>query len=106
VTTYMTYHGTHYGAFLGVAPTGRKIHFETVDVMRVRNGKCIGETGMSAPGPGLPSRRGVVAKAIALTAPTSMALMCRWRSRPQHHLRTYTRGRPPYSRPLSCLRDN
>jgi hypothetical protein len=50
VTTYKTYHGTHYGAFLGVAPTGRKIHFETVDVMRVRNGKCIGETGMSAPG--------------------------------------------------------
>src|SRR3990172_11706274 len=24
----------------------------------------------------------------ALTAPTSMALMCRWRSRPQHHKRT------------------
>src|SRR6266705_4081225 len=25
----------------------------------------------------------------ALTAPTSMALMCRWRSRPQHQKRTY-----------------
>jgi hypothetical protein len=25
----------------------------------------------------------------ALTAPTSMALMCRWRSRPQHHKRTF-----------------
>src|SRR3970040_729969 len=24
-----------------------------------------------------------------LTAPTSMALMCRWRSRPQHHKRTF-----------------
>src|SRR3989337_2077130 len=24
----------------------------------------------------------------ALTAPTSMALMCRWRSRPQHHKQT------------------
>src|SRR6187551_2806367 len=24
----------------------------------------------------------------ALTAPTSLALMCRWRSRPQHHKRT------------------
>jgi hypothetical protein len=24
----------------------------------------------------------------ALTAPTFMALMCRWRSRPQHHKRT------------------
>ena len=39
VTTYKTYHGTHRGEFLGVAPTGRKIQFETVDVMRVRNGK-------------------------------------------------------------------
>src|SRR6476660_10517184 len=28
----------------------------------------------------------------ALTAPTSMALMCRWRSRPQHQKRT---SRPP-----------
>src|SRR5947209_18105172 len=36
VTTYKTYHGTHRGEFLGVAPTGRKIQFETVDVMRVR----------------------------------------------------------------------
>src|SRR3984893_3981176 len=24
-----------------------------------------------------------------LTAPTSMALVCRWRSRPQHHFRTH-----------------
>ena len=39
VTTYKTYHGTHEGMFLGMAPTGRKIQFETVDVMRVRNGK-------------------------------------------------------------------
>lgn len=35
VTTFKTYHGTHRGTFLGVAPTGRKIHFETVDAMRV-----------------------------------------------------------------------
>jgi steroid delta-isomerase-like uncharacterized protein len=39
VTTYKTYHGTHKGTFLGIAPTGRKIHFETVDAMRVHNGK-------------------------------------------------------------------
>ncbi|HYK13397.1 MAG TPA: ester cyclase [Burkholderiales bacterium] len=39
VTTYKTYHGTHRGEFLSVVPTGRKIQFETVDVMRVRNGK-------------------------------------------------------------------
>ena len=39
VTTYKTYHGTHRGEFLGVAPTGRKVQFETVDVMRVQDGK-------------------------------------------------------------------
>jgi predicted ester cyclase len=27
VTTFKTYYGTHQGAFLGVAPTGRAIHF-------------------------------------------------------------------------------
>src|ERR1700692_4935014 len=34
----------------------------------------------------------------ALTAPTSLALMCRWRSRPQHQERTFKRtGRLPLS---------
>jgi steroid delta-isomerase-like uncharacterized protein len=39
VTTYKIYHGTHRGEFLGVAPTGREVHFETVDAMRVVDGK-------------------------------------------------------------------
>jgi len=47
VTTYKTYHGTHQGTFLGVAPTGRKIHFEAVDVMRVRNGKITEHWGVA-----------------------------------------------------------
>ena len=47
VTTYKTYHGTHQGTFLGVAPTGRSIHFETVDVMRVRNGKITEHWGVA-----------------------------------------------------------
>jgi len=47
VTTYKTYHGTHQGAFFGVAPTGRKIQFETVDVMRVRNGKIAEHWGVA-----------------------------------------------------------
>ena len=38
VTTYKTYHGTHLGAFFGMAPTGRTISFEAVDAMRVQNG--------------------------------------------------------------------
>jgi steroid delta-isomerase-like uncharacterized protein len=47
VTTYKTYYGTHEGPFLGVAPTGRKIHFETVDVMRVRNGQIAEHWGVA-----------------------------------------------------------
>jgi len=47
VTTYKTYHGTHQGEFLGVAPTGRKIRFETVDAMRVRNGRIVEHWGVA-----------------------------------------------------------
>ena len=47
VTTYKTYHGTHKGPFLGVAPTGRKISFETVDAMRVRNGQIVEHWGVA-----------------------------------------------------------
>ena len=47
VTTYKTYHGTHRGTFLGIAPTGRKIQFETVDAMRVRNGKIVEHWGVA-----------------------------------------------------------
>jgi predicted ester cyclase len=47
VTTFKTYHGTHKGAFLGVAPTGRKIHFETVDAMRVHNGRITEHWGVA-----------------------------------------------------------
>lgn len=47
VTTFKTYHGTHRGAFLGVAPTGREIHFDTVDAMRVRNGKITEHWGVA-----------------------------------------------------------
>jgi len=47
VTTYKTYRGTHEGPFLGVAPTHRKIHFETVDVMRVQHGKITDHWGVA-----------------------------------------------------------
>jgi predicted ester cyclase len=47
VTTFKTYHGTHEGTFWGLAPTGRKIRFETVDVMRVRNGKITEHWGVA-----------------------------------------------------------
>ena len=47
VTTYKTYHGTHQGRFFGIAPTGREIHFETVDAMRVRNGQIVEHWGVA-----------------------------------------------------------
>jgi steroid delta-isomerase-like uncharacterized protein len=46
VTTYKTYYGTHDGPFLGIAPTHRKINFESVDVMRVKNGKITEHWGV------------------------------------------------------------
>jgi steroid delta-isomerase-like uncharacterized protein len=46
VTTYKTYYGTHDGPFLGIAPTHRKVHFESVDVMRVQNGRITDHWGV------------------------------------------------------------
>ena len=46
VTTYKTYYGTHEGPFLGIAPTRHRIHFESVDVMRVREGKITDHWGV------------------------------------------------------------
>jgi steroid delta-isomerase-like uncharacterized protein len=45
VTTRKTYHGTHGGEFFGVAATGRRVSFDCVDVMRVRNGKIVEHWG-------------------------------------------------------------
>jgi predicted ester cyclase len=46
VTTYKVYRGTQQGTFLGVAPTGRQVEFETVDAMRVVNGKITEHWGV------------------------------------------------------------
>ncbi|WP_020415947.1 NAD(P)H-dependent oxidoreductase [Amycolatopsis sp. ATCC 39116] len=47
VTTYKTYSGTHEGEFLGLAPTGKHVEFETVDAMRVRDGKITEHWGVA-----------------------------------------------------------
>jgi steroid delta-isomerase-like uncharacterized protein len=47
VTTYKVYHGTHDGDFLGIAPTGKSVAFETVDAMRVRDGKITDHWGVA-----------------------------------------------------------
>jgi len=46
VVTYKTYSGTHEGQFLGVDPTHRRIHFETVDVMRIQRGQITDHWGV------------------------------------------------------------
>ncbi|MDA2890935.1 ester cyclase [Mycolicibacterium sp. BiH015] len=47
VTTYKTYHGTHLGEFLGVPATGRTVRFDTVDAMRVRDGRIVEHWGVA-----------------------------------------------------------
>lgn len=47
VTTYKTYHGTHRGDFLGVAGTGIRVSFETVDAMRVVDGRITEHWGVA-----------------------------------------------------------
>ena len=47
VTTFKTYHGTHLGNFLGVPGTGRKVNFETVDAMRVVDGRITEHWGVA-----------------------------------------------------------
>lgn len=47
VTTYKIYRGTHTGDFLGIAPTGKRIEIETVDVMRVVDGKITEHWGVA-----------------------------------------------------------
>lgn len=46
VTTFKIYRGTQTGPILGFAPTGRTIEFETVDVMKVVDGKITDHWGV------------------------------------------------------------
>jgi steroid delta-isomerase-like uncharacterized protein len=47
VTTYKTYHGTHKGEVFGIPATGRRVSFETVDAMRVVDGKITEHWGVA-----------------------------------------------------------
>jgi steroid delta-isomerase-like uncharacterized protein len=46
VATYKTYHGTHDGPFMGRPPSGKRVRFDTVDVMRVRDGQIVAHWGV------------------------------------------------------------
>jgi steroid delta-isomerase-like uncharacterized protein len=39
VATRKTFRGTHRGEFLGIAPTGRSVSFDVIDVVRIANGR-------------------------------------------------------------------
>lgn len=39
VATRKTFRGTHRGEFLGIAPTGRSVSFDVIDVVRVEEGR-------------------------------------------------------------------
>src|SRR4051794_25073480 len=41
VVTHKLFRGTHQGAFMGVAPTGRPITFAVIDILRLENGKVV-----------------------------------------------------------------
>jgi steroid delta-isomerase-like uncharacterized protein len=47
VWTRKTFNGTHLGPFMGVAPTGRKIAVDVMDVFRIQDGQLAEHWGIS-----------------------------------------------------------
>lgn len=45
VVRHATFHATHAGEFLGVAPRGRRIEFHFIEVWRIQDGKIIEHWG-------------------------------------------------------------
>ena len=43
VTVHSSVEATHIGSFLGVEPTGRRVHWDNVSIVRVRDGKVVGQ---------------------------------------------------------------
>ena len=47
VTTRKTLHATHTGVFMGVPPSNKKVSFDIIDIIRLRDGKYIEHWGIS-----------------------------------------------------------
>jgi predicted ester cyclase len=47
VTTRKELHGTHKGAFMGVAPTNKQVVIKVIDIVRLHNGQYTDHWGMS-----------------------------------------------------------
>lgn len=41
VTARLSFNGTYKGEFMGKTPTGKPVHFFTIDILNVRNGKVV-----------------------------------------------------------------
>ena len=41
VVTRKTFHGTHKGELMGIAPTGREVAFDVIDIVRVRDNQMV-----------------------------------------------------------------
>ena len=46
VMTYKVFSGTHTGEFLGIPPTGRKVRFGVMDIVRIADGQFVEHWGM------------------------------------------------------------
>jgi predicted ester cyclase len=47
VTCYETWQGTHTGTFLGIPPSGKRVLFRGIDIVRVADGKAVEHWGVS-----------------------------------------------------------
>lgn len=47
VVTRKEFHGTHDGAFFGIAPTGKQVVIHVIDIIRVQDGQYAEHWGMS-----------------------------------------------------------
>ena len=41
VTTHKTFQATHKGIFMGIEPTNKKVTFNSIDIIRIKDGKAI-----------------------------------------------------------------
>lgn len=46
VTTRKSFHATHLGEFLGVAPTGKRVVMDVIDIIQLRDGQFVGHWGI------------------------------------------------------------
>lgn len=46
VTTYKTFQATHKGTFMGIEPTNKRITFDVMDILRIKDGKTIEHWGI------------------------------------------------------------